>query len=140
MFSWSVEASYKTTAAKEKIWDLWADVPNWPQWDIDLEWSKLEGPFATGGKGSLKPKGGPTFSFKLTQVVPYRSFSVATSLPLTTILFAHILEKGPDGTHQIRHYADCKGLLAPLLFLTLRRSLKKGLPLSVHKISEMAEV
>ncbi len=139
MFSWSVEASCTTSAPKENVWKLWSDVETWPMWDHGLEWCRLDGPFSAGTKGALKPKGSPTVSFELTHVEPGHSYSDLSSLPLTKLKFTHTLEKLSRGQYQIRHRASCKGLLAPILFLTLRRDLKKGMPQSVRKLAEIAE-
>lgn len=139
MFSWSIEANCQTEAAEDEIWKLWTDVSGWPKWDKGLEWCRLDGPFAIGTKGSLKPAGSPALPFELTDVIPGRSYEDLTCLPFTRLTFTHTLIKLPDGKVQIRHQASCKGLLAPILFLTLRRDLKKGMPQSIRKLAEMAE-
>ena len=51
---WTTEVSRKTTATKEQIWKLWADVPNWNIWDKEVEKSELFGPFKKESKGILK--------------------------------------------------------------------------------------
>lgn len=38
---WTTEESRKSTATKEQIWALWADVPNWNIWDAEVETSEL---------------------------------------------------------------------------------------------------
>ncbi len=139
MFIWSVEASCETDAERQKIWQLWSDVPNWPKWDDGLEWCRMDGPFAVGTKGELKPKGAPKVSFVMTDVRPLESYSDLSYLPLTHLTFTHTLEQLPNGKLLIRHRAHCKGLLAPLLYLTLRRDLKKGMPQSVQTLAKIAE-
>ena len=63
---WTTEVSRKTTATKEQIWKLWADVPNWNVWDKEVETSELFGQFQNGTKGILKPTGGPKAKFEIT--------------------------------------------------------------------------
>jgi hypothetical protein len=40
-----IEVKRETTATREQIWELWADVPNRTRWDRDLEYAKLDGRF-----------------------------------------------------------------------------------------------
>ena len=64
MFKWSIEASIATSASPKNIWNLWSNVSSWSIWDSDgLEWVKLEGDFAVGTKGTLKPKEAIVFDF-----------------------------------------------------------------------------
>jgi hypothetical protein len=48
-----IELKRETTATREQIWELWADVPNRTMWDRDLEYAKLDGPFRTGSTGEV---------------------------------------------------------------------------------------
>lgn len=139
MFSWNVEASFVTHAKKEAVWKLWSDVPNWPKWDDGLEWCRIDGPFAVGSKGELKPEGAPKVRFIMTDVRPMESYSDLSFLPLTQLIFTHTMECLPNGKIMIRHRARCKGLLAPLLWLTLRKDLKKGMPRSIQSLARLAE-
>ena len=72
---WTTEVSRKTTATKEQIWKLWADVPNWNVWDAEVETSELFGQFQTGTKGVLKPVGGPKTKFEMTECSNFKSFT-----------------------------------------------------------------
>lgn len=35
-------------AAPAGFFDQWADMGTWPDWNLDTEWVRLDGPFATG--------------------------------------------------------------------------------------------
>ena len=50
-----IEVTRETTATREQVWELWADVPNRTRWDADLEYARLDGPFQTGSTGGPKP-------------------------------------------------------------------------------------
>ena len=67
-------ASAATSAAPATIFARWADMATWPTWNLDTEWVRLDGPFATGSTGSLKPKGGPKVRFVIERLVPEREF------------------------------------------------------------------
>jgi len=34
---WTTEHTIVTDASKESVWNIWADVNNWPMWDKGLE-------------------------------------------------------------------------------------------------------
>jgi len=54
MNMWSIEISRQTTAKKEQLWNLWADVANWNSWDSTVVNSELYGNFNVGTKGMVK--------------------------------------------------------------------------------------
>ena len=64
---------------KETIWQLWADVNNWPTWQGDLDYCKLEGAFAVGSHFMLKPKGIKAFKIELTEIEEGRKFTDCTT-------------------------------------------------------------
>lgn len=57
MFNWEINEVREANTLPSTVWSVWKDVPNWPTWDSDLEWSRLNGAFAEGATGVLKPKG-----------------------------------------------------------------------------------
>ena len=61
--SWSTEHSVETSASPEAIWQLWTDVPKWPEWNADLARAELVGPFAAGSTIRMTSKTGETSSF-----------------------------------------------------------------------------
>ena len=135
MCEWSVEASAEARATMGEIWELWADVAAWPKWDRELEWANLEGDFRDGATGSLKPKGWPVSKFCITISEKGRSFTCTSKLPFTKMIFIHSVAACGEGRVKITHRARIKGLLAPLLFLTLRRNLKRGLLQAVQTLA-----
>jgi hypothetical protein len=64
---------------KETIWQLWTDVNNWPTWQEDLDYCKLEGPFVVGNHFMLKPKGVKAFKIELTEIEEGRKFTDCTT-------------------------------------------------------------
>ena len=138
MWNWKIEASAETKADPKSIWNCWKDVPSWPKWDHELEWSLIEGPFARGTKGKLKPKGWPETPFCIT-LVERDSYQDETILLLTKVVFTHQLQSLTENKTKITHRAEVKGFLAPILRLTLGRKLKKGLPIAVPALARRAE-
>jgi Polyketide cyclase / dehydrase and lipid transport len=136
--SWTTEASIKTAASPEAIWSLWADVEAWPKWDHEVQTAQLHGPFETGTKGTLKPKGGPRTSFTMTEVVPFRSFTDRSTLPFATLDFHHSLHT--DGTATtIEHRVVMTGSLTFLFRRLIGTKIKRGLPVAVARLGRLAE-
>jgi hypothetical protein len=66
----------ETTASPEKIWAAWTDVERWPQWDTELDSASLEGSFALGAKGRVKPKRGPEARFSISELISGESYTL----------------------------------------------------------------
>jgi hypothetical protein len=136
--SWSTQATARTKAPPEQVWKLWADVAGWSRWDDEVASSRLEGDFAVGTRGSLKPKGGPTTSFVLTHVEPNVAFSNRSSLPLATLEFVHTL-RVEAGETVIEHRAEMKGPLTVLFRRLIGANIARGLPAAVARLARVAE-
>src|SRR4051812_46176577 len=75
--------------AKEKIWKVWQDVNRWHLWDTDIEFARLDSPFAAGSTFQLKPKGGPKVKIRLVEVEPERAFTDVTVFPFARMYGIH---------------------------------------------------
>lgn len=135
---WTTEVSRITTATKEQIWKLWADVPNWKGWDAEVETSELFGQFQTGTKGILKPKGGPKTKFEMTECTNFKSFSNRSFLPLCKMDFIHTLVETKDGL-EITHKVVMTGFMTFLFSKVIGSKIKIGLPVAVEKLISLAE-
>jgi uncharacterized protein YndB with AHSA1/START domain len=135
---WSCEYTTETKASSKAVWRLWTDVSNWKRWDSEVLWSRLEGPFAVGTRGVLKPKHGPQAKFVLSEVQEELRFVDQTKVAGTTLTFIHELQPTPNGT-KMTHRVEITGLLAPVLGATLGRQLKAGLPSAVQNLAQLAE-
>lgn len=83
----SHEGNLETNASTQLVWELWSDVRTWPSWNPDVSAISLEGPFASGTRGSMTTGNG-THDIRLENVVNGRSFDLVTSpMPATTFRF-----------------------------------------------------
>lgn len=135
---WITEVSRKTTATKEQIWKLWADVPNWNIWDKEVETSELFGPFKIETKGILKPKKGPKANFKISELTELKSFTSKSFLPLCKMDFIHTMNQTKDGL-EITHKIEMTGFMTFLFSRVIGSKIKVGLPLAVEKLIKIAE-
>jgi Polyketide cyclase / dehydrase and lipid transport len=68
----------------------WGDMTTWPDWNTDTEWVRLDGPFAQGATGTLKPKGGPKVTFTVTRLTD-TEFVDVSRMPGGRVTFAHVI-------------------------------------------------
>lgn len=134
MFAWKHEERVPTTARPDRIWELWSRPETWREWDDEVEWARLDGPFAEGTPGELKPKGGPRVRFTLRSVEVGRGFSDRAHLPLTSLDFIHELAGGC-----LVHRVEMRGLLTPLFRRVIGIKVERGLRASMTRLVRMAE-
>ncbi len=82
---------------KEDVWRVWTDINQWADWHDDLDYCKLEGPFAVGNFFMLKPKGAPAVKIVLTEIVEGQKFTDCTLFFGAKMYDTHELEETPEG-------------------------------------------
>lgn len=125
-------------AAPEKVFALYKNVAAWSSWDPEVKTSSIEGSFSSGASGSLQPSSGPNASIKFTEVMPDRSFTVETKLPLCIMRFEHKLTLLPAGT-SAKHRVTFQGLLSPFFARVIGSQIRKALPNTLQGLKRAAE-
>lgn len=125
-------------APPEKVFALYENVTAWSSWDPDVKTSSIEGSFSSGASGSLQPSSGPKARIKFTEVMPNRSFTVETKLPLCVMRFEHELTLLPSGTNA-KHRVTFQGLLSPFFGRVIGSQIRKGLPNTLQGLKRAAE-
>lgn len=133
-----IKNTIETKASPAAIWDIWQDVENWKSWDHGIEFSTIDGPFAAGTRGTLKPKGGPLVHTVLTKVEPLKTFVDESRLFLAKILVSHDLTE-KNGRTLVTHQIEMKGPLAFLFAFLIGRKMKKNLPQEMQAMVRKAE-
>lgn len=82
---------------KEKIWQLWTDVNNWPSWHGDLDYCSMQGTFAVGNYFMLKPKGAKAVRIELVEMKSGRWFKDCTRFFGAKMYDTHELEETAEG-------------------------------------------
>lgn len=98
-------ATATSTAAPEGFFARWADMATWPEWNQDTEWVRLDGPFAQGATGTLKPKGGPKVKFEVTKLTDTEFIDVSKLIG-AKLTFAHRITTGDVTTIEVRVSID----------------------------------
>lgn len=126
------------SAPVEKIFALYANVNGWSSWDPDVKTSSIEGAFVSGANGTLEPSKGPKAKIAFTEVVPNRSFTVKSRLPLCDMYFEHELSDSPGNT-KVLHRVVFNGPLSPLFGRLIGSQIRKGLPNTLQGLKRVAE-
>jgi hypothetical protein len=82
------QAHAESSAPPSAFFARWGDMATWPEWNADTEWARLDGPFATGATGVLKPKGGPKVPFVVASLTD-REFVDVSRLLGARLTFDH---------------------------------------------------
>ena len=90
-------ASALSSAPASAFFARWADMATWPEWNTDTAWVRLDGEFAEGATGVLKPRGGPKVRFTVERLDDHHFVDVSR-MPGGRITFAHHIEETEAGT------------------------------------------
>ena len=107
---WVAEHSIATSASREAILDLFADVTRWPAWNRGTAWVTLDGPFAAGTTGLMKIPDQDPLPFRLV-VVDADGFEDETPIPEAGIVVRvrHTISSARDGRINIVYRATIDG-------------------------------
>ena len=132
------EASTTINATPKKIFSIYTDVQNWPQWDPDAKSATIDGAFVSGATGVVVPHGGPTSKIAFQNVVQNKGFSVLCKLPLCKMRFEYELHPLGEQTKAI-HRVVFTGLLAPVFNLLIGSGMKKSIPKGLESLRALAQ-
>jgi|ERR1022692_405527 hypothetical protein len=133
------EAQASSSAPPSAFFARWADMATWPEWNTDTDWVRLDGPFAAGATGVLKPRGGPKVKFVVGTLEPGREFTDISLLAGARLTFRHLTEAMPGGGTVVRVTVTMTGPLAWLWKLILGKGLKASLQPDLDGLAAAAE-
>src|SRR3954470_10133589 len=131
-------ASVISSATPAAFFAQWADMATWPEWNLDTEWVRLDGPFVEGATGELKPKGGPKVRFVVGRLVEGREFTDVSSLLGAKLTFRHLVDTAPGRT-TVSVESTLTGPLAPLWRLILGKGVRESMQPDLDRLVERAE-
>ena len=127
----------ETEASPEEIW---TNINNWPAWDTELASATLDGEFAKGTSGRLRPGKRPTSTFFISDLTQGESYAFTTRLPLCELEVRRSLVRTGDGGTYFTHEVSFAGPLSFAFGRILRRLYQKSLPAVMENLRKIAEV
>jgi len=119
------EASMETTAAPAEVWRVWSDVDRWPEWNPDMNESRLDGPLKLGATGMINTRSGGKHNVVVTHYEDGRSFELeSTALPGTKMAIRATITSNNGGS-RITQAFEPRGLLAPIVGPMMSRPILK---------------
>jgi len=134
----SIEHSITIACTPEHIFAIYKDVDSWAQWDPDIEAVGMNGEFAVGTTGWLKPVGAPKTATQMVSVDAPSSFTVESRLPLCKMTFQHELQVVDEGT-LVTHRVLFSGPLAGLYSWLVGSKIKKGIKGTMEGLKQYAQ-
>jgi hypothetical protein len=133
------DAHATTTAGPDGFFAMWADMPHWPDWNDDMEWVRLDGPFATGSTGQMKPKGGPKVTFVIDRLVPGREFVDVSLLVGARLTVDHQVTQKSDGHCEVDVTITLTGPLSRVWNLILGGDFRKRAQPDLDNLVQIVE-
>ncbi|NUR27215.1 MAG: hypothetical protein HOV83_15440 [Catenulispora sp.] len=131
-------ARISSSAAPAAFFARWADMATWPEWNADTEWVRLDGEFAAGATGVLKPKGGPKTKF-VVEKLDEREFTDVSLLLGARLTFRHLVEVEADGATSVAVSVTLAGPLARVWNLVLGKGIGRTLQRDLEALKAAAE-
>jgi hypothetical protein len=132
-------AHVTSSAAPTAFFERWADMATWPQWNTDTAWVRLDGPFATGSTGVLKPKGGPKVPFVIERLVPGQEFVDVSRLFGARLTFDHQVHALPGGGCRVEVTVSMSGPLSRLWTAILGAGLRASVRPDLERLAGVVE-
>ncbi|SEM42566.1 SRPBCC family protein [Streptacidiphilus jiangxiensis] len=127
-----------STAAPAAFFACWGDMAGWPEWNADTEWVRLDGPFAAGSTGVLKPKGGPKTKFVITELTD-TVFTDVSLLMGARLTFHHTVAPTAEGGTEVAVTVTLAGPLARLWNVILGKGIAASLGRDLAALVRTAE-
>lgn len=134
---WTCECTLTSDATPSEVWARYAEPSTWPEWDAAAERVTLQGQFAVGSRGTLKPRRGPTTWFTLVDVAPEVAFTSVTRLPLARLEFRHRIQSTPTGS-RLTHTVTIRGPMSALFARLVGASIARDLPPAMAALARLA--
>ena len=127
-----------STARPQAFFALWADVATWPQWNENIEWVHLDGPFAESATGAMKPRRGNVVRFVVARLDPDREFTRVSRLPGARLTVRHLVTAHGEGC-TVTVEVSLTGPMARAWGLFLARGLRASQQRNLERLARAAE-
>ena len=106
---WRTEHSIETTLSPEAIWEQWADVASWPEWNGDIDRIELDGPFEAGSRITMTPIGQDPIELRIAEAAKPELFIDEADLGEIVVRTIHRAERLDTGRTRISYRMQITG-------------------------------
>ncbi len=106
---WSYEHAAESDVTAEAVWEAWADVERWGEWNADIERIEIDGPFAVGATITMTPRGGDAVSLRVAEATPGSVFVDEAELGGAVVTTTHLVEPVGEGRVRITYRTEISG-------------------------------
>jgi Polyketide cyclase / dehydrase and lipid transport len=136
---WSTEHSIETSATPERIWQLWADVPAWPEWNADIEHIELVGPFAAGSRIVMTPSGQEPIELRVAEAAEPELFVDEADFGEVVVRTTHRVQRVAGDGSQITYRMEITGPQADTLGPQIGPEISGDFPQTLAALVQRAE-
>jgi hypothetical protein len=104
--AWEMTYSVESDASLAFVWDYWTNIANWD--DPPAEF-KLDGPFASGSRGTTRLPGQEPLHWLIREVSPPQAATITLELQGAALSFQWRFEGLPDGRTRITQRVALQG-------------------------------
>lgn len=129
---WEIAHSVETTASPAFAWNFWTDVGNWDDPPAKFE---LDGPFASGSRGTTRLPGQEPLRWFIAEVTPTSAATIEMSLDGASLSFQWRFEGLPDGRTRLTQRIALQGEKAELYLSQVKAAFTANLPYGMNKMA-----
>ena len=136
---WTTEHAIETTASREAIWRVWADVARWGEWNPDIASIEISGSFAAGSTITMTSDGQEAIELRIAEAVEPDGFVDEADLGDVVVRTHHRAEPLEDGRVRVVYRMEITGPQADSLGPKIGPEISADFPQTLAALAELAE-
>jgi len=130
--AWKITHAVETNASLDFAWNYWTDVANW---DDPPAIFQLEGPFATGSRGTTQLPGQEPLHWFIREVTPPNAATIEISLDGAGLSFEWRFAGLADGRTRLTQRIVLKGENAATYLSQVKAAFTANPPIALNKLA-----
>jgi uncharacterized protein YndB with AHSA1/START domain len=135
---WSYEHAVEAEVSAAAVWEAWADVERWGEWNADIERIAIDGPFAVDARIEMTPRGADPVVLRVAEVRPGEGFVDEAELGGVVVTTTHLVEPVGEGRVQILYRSEITGPAADEVGPELGPAITGDFPETIAALVEFA--
>jgi hypothetical protein len=129
---WEITHSVETNASPAFAWNYWTEVKNWDDPPAKFE---LDGPFASGSRGTTRLPGQEPLHWFIDEVNPPHAATIEMQLQGATVSFEWRFVGLADGRTRLTQRVVLKGEKADMYLSQVKTAFTANLPDGMNKLA-----